>query len=86
MAADIEPREMVEGKTEELENMANICFNLPKKTDKCFKFTDISPRFTEISQKITEISFKIHGNFTEISRKIPNFCNVNGCGTETLLF
>ena len=39
VAADIEPREM-EGKTEELENMANICFNLPKKTDKCFKFTD----------------------------------------------
>ena len=40
MAADIEPREMEEGKTEELENMANICFNLPKKTEKCFKFTD----------------------------------------------
>lgn len=40
MAADIEPREMEEGKTEELENMANICFNLPKKTENCFKFTD----------------------------------------------
>ena len=44
VAADIEPREMEEGKTKELENMANICFNLPRKKQEIVSNSQIQKR------------------------------------------
>ena len=51
MAADIEPREMEEGKTEELENMANICFNLPRKKQEIVSNSQIQKRGVKLFHK-----------------------------------